>query len=168
MRLLEWRDLDLNAGLMHLRAETTKARRAASLPLPPFLRETLRAWKPRAPNPAVLCSVPDPRTLRGDLMRAGIPPITSQGKIDIHALRVSFATLLARSGAPIASAQRLLRHSSPVLTLRVYQRMTPDDLASAARLLGSTLEPARDLAIGLDHQKKTQARSEQPRPGNGT
>lgn len=53
--------------------------------------------------------------LRKDLKEAGIPAKTAAGIVDLHALRVTFGTNLARFGVPLVTAQKLLRHSDPRL-----------------------------------------------------
>jgi len=48
--------------------------------------------------------------------------------IRFHDLRATTATLLARAGAPLVVAQRILRHSDPRLTANVYSRVDLGDL----------------------------------------
>jgi integrase len=81
--------------------------------------------------------------LRRDLEAAGIPYETPEGVADLHALRVSYATILARAGVSLVQAQRLMRHSDPKLTANIYTRLRLDDAhAAVARIdLGAT--PAR-------------------------
>ncbi|MGF1451816.1 MAG: tyrosine-type recombinase/integrase [Opitutales bacterium] len=56
-----------------------------------------------------------------DLAKAGIERVDGLGrKLDFHALRYTFATNLARSGAAQRLAQELMRHSDPKLTAKVY------------------------------------------------
>src|SRR5258708_5260252 len=45
-----------------------------------------------------------------------------------HDLRGTTATLLARAGAPLVVAQRILRHSDPRLTANIYSRVDLGDL----------------------------------------
>lgn len=54
---------------------------------------------------------------------------------DFHSLRATFATMLNAAGVPLATAQRLMRHSDPKLTANVYTKTLIEDKASAiARL----------------------------------
>lgn len=86
-------------------------------------------------------SVPTTRTLRGDLEHAGIEPGDFEGgRVDFHALRVSFASLLAAAGVPLAVAQRLLRHSDPKLTSNVYTKLGYDEKAQAVAVATMPLE----------------------------
>ena len=58
-----------------------------------------------------------------DRKAAGIE-FTVEGKIlDLHSLRVSFVTNLPRSGVPLATVQKLARHSDPRLTANTYAHL---------------------------------------------
>jgi integrase len=76
------------------------------------------------------------RRLRDDLRWAGIEPSTLQGKVDLHALRHTFGTLLAQSGRVSQRvAQALLRHVDPRTTARIYQRISGEmEVAAMAEL----------------------------------
>lgn len=50
---------------------------------------------------------------------------------DFHALRCQFATDLERAGVGLATAQRLMRHSTPQLTAKTYTKRSATELASA-------------------------------------
>jgi len=51
-------------------------------------------------------------------------------------LRGTTATLLARAGASLVVAQRILRHSDPRLTANVYSRVDPGDLRDGINKIG--------------------------------
>ncbi len=60
--------------------------------------------------------------------------------LDFHALRVSYGTSLARAGVRLQMAQRLMRHSTPVLTANVYTRLELHDLRGAVACLSGSHE----------------------------
>src|SRR5229473_6816970 len=62
-----------------------------------------------------------------------------------HDLRGTTATLLARAGAPLVVAQRILRHSDPRLTANVYSRVDLGDLRSGLNRINI---PAMPLLVG--------------------
>ena len=62
------------------------------------------------------------RMVYDDLERLGIPKRTELGKLDFHSLRVAFDNLLLKAGADVKTAQEMMRHSTPQLTLNVYGR----------------------------------------------
>lgn len=69
------------------------------------------------------------KMLRADLAAAGIPYADDRGRVfDFHALRGQFATDLMRAGVPQGRAQRLMRHSTPHLTAKHYQRAEGDEM----------------------------------------
>jgi Phage integrase family len=70
--------------------------------------------------------------LEKDLKAAGIPKVDERGRIlDIHALRHTFDTLLAKGGVSQRVAQELMRHSDPRMTANVYTDLGIGDTAGA-------------------------------------
>jgi len=147
---LAWSALNLEgpSPSVRVRASTAKNAREATLPLHPLARATLLVHRQHAPTdkPLVFGRPVSMRTFRGDLAAAGIEHQTEAGVVDFHSLRVAFATMLARAGVPLAQAQRLLRHSTPVLTANVYTRLELSDATAAvARLPLSAQYVGRDV-----------------------
>ncbi len=60
-----------------------------------------------------------------------------RGRVGFHALRVTFVTNLARAGVPLAQAQKLAGHCSPLLTSSIYSRFGFDEDAAATAKLPS-------------------------------
>ena len=59
------------------------------------------------------------RLFDADCRRAGIPKRDQRGRtVDLHALRTTFGTHLARAGVPLSTAQKLMRHKDPKLTAK--------------------------------------------------
>ena len=74
------------------------------------------------------------RDLHEDLQRAGIAKQNDEGKIDFHALRTAFATVVVESGANPKEAQTLLRHSDPRITMNMYAKARPHQLQAKRSL----------------------------------
>ena len=55
--------------------------------------------------------------------------------MDLHGLRHTFGTLLARSGVHPRTAMELMRHSDIGLTTKIYQRLELADTAGAVNRL---------------------------------
>ncbi len=74
--------------------------------------------------------------LRVDLDAAGIPYTDKYGRQrDFHSLRHTFASLLNQANVPLATAQKLMRHSDPKLTANIYTHVMVNTKAEAlARL----------------------------------
>ena len=130
---LTWEDVDLEAATVRVRAASAKNRREAVLPLPAGTVAVLGRLRgdEQLPTARVLRSVPNTSTLRKDLTKARIPFATPDGVVDLHALRVTYGTLLARAGVSLVQAQKLMRHSTPVLTANVYVKLQMDDAREA-------------------------------------
>jgi len=76
------------------------------------------------------------RALYGDLKAAGIEHKSSDGRsIDVHSLRKTFGTMLAKAGVPLTTVQRLMRHSTPLLTAKLYIDVDPFDMMQALEQL---------------------------------
>ncbi|MCC7170381.1 MAG: site-specific integrase [Planctomycetes bacterium] len=146
-----WSDLDAEGSLLHLRAELTKAKRSRVIPLQAgFVAELLSLQpihavvrgRPVTPSDRIFLTPHGAnwmrvsnnanRTLRRLLDRAGIERFDANGrKLDVHALRHSFASRCARRGVGLVLAQRLLGHSTPTLTASVYSHVETADLREA-------------------------------------
>lgn len=138
-----------------IEAQHAKNRRADRIPLPSSVVPLLRQYLAQAPSgqPLWPCRAEHPwvrqgrrgghaaQMLRGDLARAGIPYRQEGRRYDFHALRAQYATWLEEAGVSLIEAQRLLRHSSPVLTANIYTKKTLDGLAKAAERLTAALPP---------------------------
>lgn len=65
-----------------------------------------------------------------------LPKFDERGdKIDIHALRHTIASRLARNGVGLSQAQKLLGHSDPKLTAAIYTHLEAEDLRAAVECL---------------------------------
>jgi integrase len=161
---LRVRDVELDAEggpVITVRASVSKNRTEARLPLHPGLaRDLVSQVLGRLPLATVLglpTSFVHRATywLKRDLTAAGIPYADAAGrKADVHSLRSSFITSLVRSGANVKAVQRLARHSSPVETVGIYTRLTPEDERDALRALISVVRnedsPNERRATGTD------------------
>src|SRR5262245_43232546 len=120
------------------------------------LAEELRGWLRDKEPGQVLFPVKDGQinlVIRGDLAAAGIPPVLERRRVDFHALRYTFVSLLAKGNVPLAVTQKLARHSDPRLTANVYTHLGLVDLPRALESLppverrpptGPTQPPAAD------------------------
>lgn len=182
-RQLRWNDLDLDGDppTVRVRAATAKNRKTELVPLHADLVELLRTERKRSaadlgrPVRGAEAVVHVPRwvvaRLRADAAWAGLGTLEKgyskhavrrltddEGRrLDFHSLRATAATMLARAGVPLQQAQRLLRHSDPRITERLYTKLGLADLADGvAKLPGldegqaaeSAARPARRGAHG--------------------
>ncbi len=98
--------------------------------------------------PGDLCGV-----LTQDLKAAGIPAVDERGFVlDVHALRHTFASMLAKGGVAPRVTQELMRHSDPRQTNSVYTHLQLHDTKGALDVLPDlTLNvPASARAVGAE------------------
>ncbi len=118
-----------------LRAATTKNKKAAFQPISEELAELLAAWiKDKQPGDRVFSH--DKYSLlssfKRDCKAAGIERKRADGRsVDVHCLRRTFGTMLARAGVPLTTVQKLMRHSTPELTAKLYIDVEEIDLQEA-------------------------------------
>jgi hypothetical protein len=122
--------------MITVHARSTKNKKTRHQPLPVDIADRLRPWLETRPTTGPVWWGYNWRTghaaqmLAKDLTAAGIPVETEAGRVDFHALRTTYGTLLALAGVPIQHAQRLMDHSSPDLTARHYTKLLAGDLAA--------------------------------------
>jgi len=150
---LRWSSVDLTSGTITI--TDGKARRTDVLPIHPQLAEVLEAIRPRRMTPQALAQTKvfphavTNRTVAADFKRAGIAP-DAEGRIaDLHALRTTLGTNLARRGVTPQVAQKIMRHADYRTTLACYTVLGLADTAAAvARLPGVGTDEAREAATG--------------------
>jgi integrase len=146
-----WGDLDLDQMTLLLRAENTKSRKRRVIPLRASIGAVLRDLltvheqvlsrpvsdsDPVFRTPEAACwSRPTNNAMRlfnRVLSRAAIERVDGEGrKLDIHSLRHTFGSRLARHGVGLVQVQRLMGHSDPKLTAQVYTHLDVEDLRKA-------------------------------------
>jgi integrase len=138
---LRWTDLDETEGIARVRAEVAKSKRSRMVPVPGYMIDDLRALRqvqafalgrmPEAGDRLFLSPKHRPLDPHGNparllltrlLERAGIPYLDGNGgvNVDIHALRRTAGTRLARHSVPLATVSAIMGHSDVRLTQRYY------------------------------------------------
>lgn len=133
-----WFRLDNTPPTINLPATATKNGQAVSQIVPDHVAASLRPWLVTVDEmPFADWGIDHAASaLRDDLRNAGIEPETDAGRVDFHALRATFVTLLARASIPIQHAQRLARLSSPAIMMKHYAKLGEQDLAEKVADLG--------------------------------
>jgi len=160
IRSLRRSNFHLDAKRPHLAVEAgySKRRREETIILRPSLvralREQLVRKMPTAPAFPLPAGPRMARMLREDLAAADVEAEADDGRVDFHALRHTFVTMLARSGVLPQVAQRLARHSTITLTLDRYTHVHLEDELQALEKLPhfglSPDEPRAVAATGTD------------------
>ena len=150
LRALRVKHLSVQRSGLYLEAAWTKNRKPGFQPLPAAVVARLaEASEGKAPDDPLLY-VPShaARELDKDLKAAGIPKWTPEGKVDFHALRVAYTTLLLEAGANVKEAQVLVRHATPGLTMNKYARARMDRLHTLVETSAAMFAPVSERALG--------------------
>jgi integrase len=137
LSLLTPSQIDFDRCMLRIEAAKTKNRKADILPLRPDLVQSLKKRMAMLGIKAherffhhTQCNLLE--AFYADLKAAGIARIDSAGRcIDVHSLRKTFGTMLARAGVPLTTTQRLMRHSTPLLTAKLYIDVEGGDMKQA-------------------------------------
>ena len=139
LRSLRKKHLDAERGGLILEADWTKDRQDEFQFMPSQLMERLvEIAKGKRDNEPLLAISKShlAQNLQRELENAGIPVRTFAGKLDFHALRTTYDSLLFESGASVKEAMSLARHKNPTLTLVTYGRARNERLKTVANALG--------------------------------
>jgi integrase len=141
LSLLTPNQINFDRCLLRIEAAKTKNKKGDVLPMRPDLVQSIKAWvtKHAIQSHERIFHFHD-RLIREafykDLETAGIERKNSDGRsIDVHALRKTFGTMLAMAGVPLTTVQRLMRHSTPILTAQLYIDVDSVNMAQALEQL---------------------------------
>lgn len=128
---------DFKGNRFFVKADKTKNKKEGILPIRPALMADLKKWideKEIKPNERIFSYSRKSihRALMIDLKAAGIAKKGDDGRsVDVHSFRRTFGTMLARAGVPLTTTQKLMRHSTPELTAKLYIDVEPIEMAAA-------------------------------------
>ena len=174
LRSLVKKDFDFNNNTVTLSGQYTKNGQEAEIPLKQGtadrLKELLKCKMPTARVFNLHNSSKTGKMIYEDMQEARIkwladnPDRTDSdflnveidtGKRDFHALRHTFATMLAATGTHPKTMQKLLRHSTVDLTMNIYTHSLREKESTAINALpdfGKLQEAQQQKATGTDHQ----------------
>lgn len=145
---VKWGDLqlDIPEPLLLVRASTEKHPKGSTIPLHPDLAKMLVEHRPCdfeiQDHPL---RVPRMDQVRKDPEAAGVPYRDDQGRyLDVHALRMTFSTMLTANGATPRETVELMRHGDPKLTLKTYTDSEKLRLRDAIKKLPSIVGDTRN------------------------
>lgn len=167
MRGITWGNVDLDGASLTIPAHVGKARREDTIPLHVQAVEALRAIRPvfaQANDPVFKTEVSN-TTRSEDFVKAGLARKVDLGggrvrydtadaegrMVDLHALRTTLGTQLARAGVAPQIAQRIMRHSDYATTLKHYTVLGLVDTAKAIAALPSIHTQVEALAMTGTH-----------------
>lgn len=157
-----WGDVDFEHATLAIR--NRKAGRIDVLPLHDELVAELREARPllapaALPTARIFENALHARTRLRDFDRAGIPRVDADGRVaDLHALRTTLGTNLARAGVPVQVAARAMRHADPRTTQKHYVALGLVDVAGAISALAAVAAPHAARATGTSDASPEPAR----------
>jgi integrase len=141
LSLLVPNQIDFKKNFLTIEAEKTKNKKADILPIKADLVQSIKEWVKlhsiESHNRLFEFNQESIRRLfYADLKKAGIERLGADGRsIDVHSLRKTFGTMLANAGVPLTTTQRLMRHSTPLLTAKLYIDVEGSDMMQALEKL---------------------------------
>ncbi len=150
---LKWDDFDFTVTPTRLRipSSLSKNRKESTHFLRPEVTEAILAAKPADVRPDVFVfrgTVPRIPTFKSDLKSAGIPFEDARGRrVDLHALRKTYGTMLAAAGVSPRVAMELMRHSDMKLTMGVYTDVAQLPIIQESARLPSLQIPPINTAV---------------------
>jgi integrase len=148
LRGLQWQDVDLEAGIIHVRRRADAWRKIGppkskagkrNIPLPPIAINALRAWQPECPRGALGLVFPNRRgnvEMHSNIwcrfwqplqVRCGLVRANGTARYGLHALRHAAASLfIAHLEWSPKRVQVVLGHSSIVMTYDRYGHLFED------------------------------------------
>jgi len=126
---LTWADINLEARMLTVRAESAKNGRERHVPLNNEAHAVLTQWGTQTGKVGRVFDVADVKTAWRGLLEAAC--ITS---FRFHDLRHHFASKLVRAAVDLNTVRELLGHADITMTLR-YAHLAPDGLAAAVAKL---------------------------------
>jgi len=150
---LKWGDFDFTADPARLRVPSSlsKNRKESTHFLRPELKEAILAVRPAGVKPEAWVfrgTIPRVPTFKSDLKIAEIPFEDARGRrVDLHALRKTYGTMLAAAGVSPRVAMELMRHSDMKLTMGVYTDVAQLPIIQESARLPSLQIPRKDAAI---------------------
>jgi len=152
LRQLRWRDIDLDAGTMRVRASMAKGKKPQVFPLLPYVIDRLRAMQAaqaadKGNGDRVVFRTktgrPWSRAWLCQVVRAAVDgcagiPEEKRPAISFHSLRHSYGTLLAEDDFGMRKLQEAMSHSDPRLTAR-YSHVRAEATREAVERMGRIL-----------------------------
>ena len=130
---LAWNDIDFDEGLITVRSEISKTSQTRIIPMNEALVDALQKWREQSDR---RCNLVFPGKDGGkfDNIQSSWDALRNRARIEtvkFKDLRSDFGSRLANNGVDLAVTQRLLGHSSPVITMKHYVNIQTDSMRQA-------------------------------------
>lgn len=123
-------------------SDTTKGGHEDLLPLPDELVPWIESAVRHSPSDLLLA---DAEAGRCPHCQMRLWAVAEAKPLRFHDLRHSTATLLLKAGVPLATVQKILRHTDPRITSEVYGHLDVEDMRAGLNRLALGLPPPPEL-----------------------
>lgn len=161
---LTWGCVDTEAGI--LRVLDTKSGRDRNVPMTGRLLVLFKSMTAGKAGGLVFAGrdgqviTEPPSSFRTAINDAKLNDIIDNPKLkaSFHTLRHTFASRMVQSGADLYKVQRLLGHSTPIMTAR-YSKLADTDLRQAVQAMeqDGKVRQSRGTVIRMHHKRKTKS-----------
>ena len=129
---LKWADVDLEAGIVIVRAESAKSGQTRRIPLNSEAAKILATWREHKESAGgfVFPGADGDRLTNITKSWGGVTKLAQLKGFNFHDLRHSFASKLVQNGTDLNTVRTLLGHSQISTTL-IYAHLAPDNLRAA-------------------------------------
>jgi len=143
---LTWSDVNINEGIVHVRAKQNekgevmwipKTGEDRKIPISPDMRSLLSEQRKRCLGPWVFPNNQGNRyknNLYRDFKTALVKIGITDRSCDTHSCRRSYASFHATRGTPAKVLHALMGHANFLTTMNVYAQITSDDVKQAAQI----------------------------------
>jgi integrase len=132
---LMWGDIEMDSATLVVRAENAKTSQTRKIPVNEKLAEVIQNWREQNSNESGYV-FPGKFGARLDNIQKswnGLRKNYGLQRVRFKDLRSDFGSRLANNGVDLAVTQRLLGHSSPVVTMRYYVSIQDQTMRDAVR-----------------------------------
>jgi len=135
------------------------------IPIPSELVAILKQWKLPCPTSKwdlVFPKVDGRPQDRKTVLRGGLYPAVRRAgvkKLDMHALRHTYASILLSQRTPVTEVSAYLGHANPQITMTIYAHWLPKTKTDSISRLASAVFASRQTPVqeGVGHHKDTSA-----------
>lgn len=133
---LRWTDIDFQAAVIIVRADNAKTSQTRKIPMNDLVVDVLKRWASQCPDQTGYV-FPGKFGERLDNINKswnGVRKRCVLNGVRFKDLRSDFGSRLANNGVDLAVTQRLLGHSSPVVTMRYYVSIQDQTMRDAVAI----------------------------------
>lgn len=140
---LHWDQIDLENKRLYIESSSSKNKRSDAIPLNDAAIQVLSECSKEFDGPFFNQATQKPMTTMKKAFKTLMTRAAIEG-VTVHDLRRTAGSMVLNAGGTLLEVQRLLRHSSPVVTEKHYARLTTQTLQRASNSISDQLKKAAE------------------------